>query len=161
MKNAKTLSAIILALAMTFAAVSCTAEKPQSPSDTSAKETAAAEVTSVKREGVWQDATYTTDTLLGTGAVTVYVEVIAEDSSVTFILKTDKPTLGEALAEHDLISGEQGDYGLYIKKVNNITADYDEDGYYWSISQNGEMLMTGADSTNVTDGAHYELTRTK
>ena len=60
-----------------------------------------------------------------------------------------------------LVEGETGDYGLYIKVVDGLRADYDLDGAYWAISKDGEYLMTGADSTPIADGEHYELTYTK
>ena len=72
-----------------------------------------------------------------------------------------KETVGEALEEHGLVSGEEGPYGLYIKKVNGITADYDIDQSYWSFNKNGEYMMTGADKTEIENGAHYELVYTK
>lgn len=115
----------------------------------------------VEKTGVWEDATYTSDKTFGNGDKTVMVEVVAEEQSITFTLKTDKETLADALTEHALIEGEDGAYGLYIKKVNGITADYDIDQTYWSLSKNGEMLMTGASSTAIADGEHYELTRAK
>lgn len=115
----------------------------------------------VEKTGVWEDATYTSDKTFGNGDKTVMVEVVAEEQSITFTLKTDKETLADALTEHALIEGEDGAYGLYIKKVNGITADYDIDQTYWSLSKNGEMLMTGVSSTAIADGEHYELTRAK
>ena len=106
---------------------------------------------------LWKDAIYQSDTTLGNGSKTVKVEVKAGETSVTFTIKTDKATLGEALTEHSLIEGDPGQYGLYIKKVNGITADYDVDKSYWGFYKNGEYMMTGVDSTNISDGEHYEL----
>ena len=112
-------------------------------------------------EGVWSDAIYLEDASFGEGEKTIEVEVTAEDKSVTFTVSTDAETLADALIEHSLIEGEEGAYGIYIKKVNGILADYDIDGYYWSLSKGGEYLMTGADTTEISDGESYELTRTK
>ena len=114
-----------------------------------------------EKTGVWEDATYTSDKTFGNGEKTVMVEVVAEEQSITFTVKTDKETLADALIEHALIEGEDGPYGLYIKKVNGITADYDIDQTYWSLSKNGEMSMVGASDTVIADGEHYELTRAK
>ena len=111
--------------------------------------------------GLWESAVYTSDTELGTGTKVVQVEVKAEDRAVTFTINTDKETLGEALLEHELVSGEMGDFGLYIKVVNGITADYDIDQSYWSFLQNGEYMMTGVDGTDIFGGEHYELVYTK
>ena len=97
----------------------------------------------------------------GKGATTVQVEVKVEEQSVTFTLHTDKTILADALLEHDLVAGDEGAYGLYVKVVNGITADYDIDQSYWSLTKNGEMLMTGVSGVTVADGEHYELTREK
>lgn len=110
---------------------------------------------------LWDNATYTEDVTLGNGSKTVQVEIKVGEKSVTFTIKTDATTLGDALLEHDLIAGEQGDYGLYVKKVNGITADYDVDQSYWAFYKNGEYLMTGVDTTNIADGEHYEIVHSK
>ena len=115
----------------------------------------------VDAEGLWENATYRRDMEFGKGATTVYVEVKAGDNSVTFTINTDKETLGDALIEHDLISGEEGQFGLYIKKVNGITADYDVDASYWGFYKDGEYMLTGVDTTVIADGEHYELVYTK
>ena len=115
----------------------------------------------VEKTDVWENATYRKDTELGSGAKTVVVEVKAEDQQVTFTIKTDKDTVGAALLEHGLIAGEEGAYGLYIKQVNGITADYDVDQTYWSFYINGEYAMTGVDTTEITEGATYRLEYTK
>ncbi len=109
----------------------------------------------------WEDALYTEDTELGEGEITVFVEVATEEKSITFTLHTDKDTLGAALLEHELIEGDEGPYGLYVKYVNGIKADYDEDGTYWNFTKDGEIMMVGVDSADIADGEHYELTKTK
>ena len=115
----------------------------------------------VEKTGVWENATYRKDMEFGSGAKTVVVEVKAEDEMVTFTIKTDKKTVGEALQEHGLISGEEGPYGLYVKVVNGITADYDVDKSYWSFNINGEYAMTGVDTTEIAEGVTYQLEYTK
>ena len=74
-----------------------------------------------------------------------------------FEIHTDKKTVGEALLEVKLIEGEDGPYGLYVKKVNGITADYDVDQTYWAFYINGEVAMTGVDVTDVEGGATYSF----
>lgn len=106
---------------------------------------------------LWTDATYKKDKTFGSGAKTIEVEVIAGESSVTFTLHTDKETVGAALIEHNLIEGDEGAYGLYVKKVNGILADYDVDQSWWGFYKNGEMMMTGVDMTAFEDGDHFEL----
>ncbi|MBR2952463.1 MAG: DUF4430 domain-containing protein [Clostridia bacterium] len=110
---------------------------------------------------LWKDATYTEDTVLGEGAKTVTVEVMVEEKTVTFTIKTDKETVGDALIEHKLLDGEQDDYGLYVKKVNGITADYDVDQSYWAFYIDGEYAMTGVDGTPLEEALTYRLAYTK
>lgn len=110
---------------------------------------------------LWTGAKYTEDTELGTGAMKILVEVKAEEKSVTFTLHTDQSVLRDALLEQELIEGEQGEYGLYVKVVNGITADYDVDQSYWALMENGEMAMSGVDGVSLKEGGHYELVRTK
>jgi hypothetical protein len=116
---------------------------------------------SVDKTGLWENATYLQDTEFGEGAKTVTVEVKVEEQTVTFTINTDKKTVGEALVENKLVEGDQGAYGLYIKKVNGITADYDIDQSYWAFYINGEMAMTGVDSTDIDENAIYRLEYTK
>lgn len=115
----------------------------------------------VDKTGAWEDATYLTDKEFGEGAKTVTVLVSAEEQTLTFTLHTDKETLGEALKEHDLIEGEEGAFGIYVKRVNGILADYDVDQTYWSLTKNGEMMLVGVDAAEIADGEQYELTKAK
>ena len=115
----------------------------------------------VDKVGAWESAIHRKDMELGEGSKTVMVEVKAEDSSITFTIHTDAKMLGDALSEHDLLEGEEGEFGLYVKKVNGILADYDIDKTYWGLYKNGEYLMTGVDTTEIADGEHNELVKTK
>ena len=90
------------------------------------------------------------------GEKTFTFEVVSlEGETATFTITTEHQKVGEALLEEELIVGEQGPYGLYVKTVNGITADYDVDGTYWAFYINGEYAMTGVDQTPVEDGATY------
>lgn len=109
---------------------------------------------------VWESATYRTDMEFGNGAKVVTVEVAAEEKVITFTVRTDKETVGEALMEHGLLAGDVRQFGLYVKVVNGITADYDIDQSYWAFYIDGEYAMTGVDTTAITEGAVYRLART-
>ena len=115
----------------------------------------------VEKTGVWEDAVYLMDMEFGKGEKTLSVEVKAEDKSVLFTIHTDKKTVGEALLEHKLIDGDEGPYGLYVKVVNGITADFDEDQTYWAFYIDGELAMTGVDMTDIDESAAYRLERAK
>ena len=140
MKTLTRLTLILIALLTLFSLVACA---------------------DVDKTGAWETATYDRDTELGEGAKTVIVKVIAEEQELTFTIHTDKETLADALLEHKLVDGEDGPYGLYIKKVNGIVADYDTDQTYWSLSKSGTDMMVGADGAEIADGEQYELTRKK
>ena len=123
-------------------------------------------MTGCKKENVeamslWDNAIYTEDKTFGNGAKIFELEVKAEEKSVTFTIKTDADNLEEALFEHKLIDGEKGPYGMYIKKVNGITADYDVDQSYWALSQDGTPSATGASGAEIKGGEHFEFTHTK
>ena len=109
----------------------------------------------------WSEAIYTTDTTLGMGATTFTFEVVCDEHKVTFTINTDKEILGDALAYLDLIEGEEGAYGLYVKRVNGVLSDFHVDATYWALSVNGEYAMVGVDSTPVEAGTTYRFTRTK
>ncbi len=113
----------------------------------------------VDKTGAWNTAVYDRNTELGEGAKTITVKVVADGQELTFTIHTDKENLEDALVEHSLISGTEGAFGLYIKAVNGIIADYDTDKTYWAITKNGEDTL-GAKSTLIADGEQYELTRT-
>lgn len=94
--------------------------------------------------------------ILGEGAKQFTFTVVDIDGNeVRFEIHTDAETVGEALLALELIAGDQGDYGLYVKTVNGIPADYDKDGTYWAFYINGEYAMSGVDTTAVEDGAAY------
>lgn len=96
------------------------------------------------------------DNVLGEGDTKFTFTVVDKDGNeTTFEIHTDKKTVGDALLELDLIEGENGDYGLYVKKVNGITADYDVDQTYWAFYIDGEYAMTGVDATDIEEGKTY------
>ena len=93
---------------------------------------------------------------LGEGKTQFNFTVVDKDGKETaFDIHTDKTTVGDALLELGLIAGEEGAYGLYVKQVNGITADYDVDQTYWAFYINGEYAMSGVDKTSIEAGASY------
>ena len=94
--------------------------------------------------------------------ITITIEVIGPDgSSKEHSVRTDSSkNLRQALEGAGLISGEESQYGLYVKVVDGITADYDVDGSWWSLTKDG-VLTNGVDSTPIADGDHFEFTYSK
>lgn len=97
-------------------------------------------------------------TVMGEGATVFNFVVVDKDGNeTTFEIHTDKTTVGDALLDVELIAGDTSEYGLYVKTVNGITADYDVDGTYWAFYINGEMAMSGVDTTDVVEGDTYSF----
>ena len=95
-------------------------------------------------------------TVKGEGATVFYFNVVDKDGNETkFEIHTDKTIVGDALLELGLIAGEEGPYGLYVKTVNGITADYETDGTYWAFYEGDSYGMTGVDLTEIQSGATY------
>lgn len=106
----------------------------------------------------------TTDTILnetdirelGDGATQVSFTVVDQNGKEAhFIIHTDKTILSDALLEHDLIAGEDGEYGLYVKTVNGTTLDYNKDGKYWAFYVNDAYATKGVEKTEIDDTAKY------
>ncbi|MBQ3507621.1 MAG: DUF4430 domain-containing protein [Clostridia bacterium] len=141
--------ALIAAIALTT--VGCDKTTPEAPETNGSSATATTEA-GTKTETPDPNA----PTVKGEGATTFYFNVVDKDGNETkFEIHTDKTTVGEALLELGLIEGDMGDYGLYVKKVNGITADYDVDGTYWAFYVGNEYGMTGVDMTDIEPGATY------
>ncbi len=93
--------------------------------------------------------------------ITITIAVINKAGETTEQeVTTTGTTLADALVESGIVEENYDDYGLYFDTVNGEKADYSVDGSYWAISKDGEYLMTGASSTPIADGEHYELTYT-
>lgn len=134
--------AIILALVMALSLMACGSSPAQQPSGD-----ANAEIPVV-----------TDGATLGEGAHSFTLEITdADGKTITATINTDEETVGAALLKLNIIQGENSDYGLYVKTVNGITADYDKDQTYWSFYIDGEYAQTGVDMTAVNDGSTYKL----
>lgn len=95
---------------------------------------------------------------LGEGNTSFIFAVVDTEGVETYAtVKTDKTTVGDALMELGLISGDQSQYGLHVKTVNGITLDYDTNGWYWAFYIDDLYSMTGVDSTEIIAGAVYTL----
>lgn len=94
--------------------------------------------------------------MLGEGSTQFSFEVVDGEGNLSiFIINTDKKTVGEALLDVALVEGDDSEYGLYVKKVNGITADYDVDKTYWAFYIDGEYASTGVSQTDVVANTTY------
>lgn len=159
-KLSMSLIALLMCVLMVLSLSACSQSDTETPADTQSQ-VATDAATVDEYASVWADAVYTEDTVVGEGSTTFYFEVAVGTHSVTFTVNTDEPTVGKALLDNELIAGDDGPYGLYVKTVNGILADYDVDGTYWGFYQNGEYAMSGVDQTEIVNGAHYEMVYSK
>lgn len=109
---------------------------------------------------VWDSAKYKEDTELGEGTLAVKIEVTADNRTVTLTVKTDETNLEKILTANELVEGDESGFGLFIKSVNGIRADYDLDHAYWAIQKDGAPTPTGANAITVADGETYALVYT-
>ena len=59
--------------------------------------------------------------------------------------------------EKGLIAGDDGDFGLYVKTVDGVFAEYEATGTYWAFYVDGEYAMTGVDTTSAEEGKIYSF----
>lgn len=89
---------------------------------------------------------------------TITVTVIDDKGDSTkFLIKTTSPNLRGALEQEKLIEGDESEFGLYVKVVNGLRADYDKDGAWWGFYKDGKQLPSGVDDTVISDGDEYEI----
>lgn len=151
------LMAFVCSCSLVFTA--CNSTDKETPGSASGSSAAGAAESGTS--ALWDSALYKEDVKIGEGAHSVSVEVKVGDRSITVTVRSDKDNLAEMLTETKLVEGDIGEYGLYIKKVNGISADYSTDGAYWGLNKDGEPTPVGASEITVTDGEHYELVYTK
>ena len=135
-KNLQKMTGILMAFVMIFSLTACAPvgdKQPEQP-----------------------DGAIENGATIGTGAKTFTVEVTDADGKVTsFTVKSDEKTVGAALLALNVIAGDESQYGLYVKTVNGITADYDKDQTWWGFYIDGVSANAGVDSTDITDGSTY------
>lgn len=154
---------LCMMLAMAFTVAGCGSKAEGTADAQKNTETAIVNTeTIVETEAVAEtesvDAAMAQEIILGEGSVKfTFIVVDADGNETNFVVSTDKETVGDALLELNLIEGDDSEYGLYVKTVNGITADYDTDGTYWAFYVNGEYASTGVDSTPVNEGDTYEF----
>lgn len=99
---------------------------------------------------------------VGEGDSEFTLEVTDNGGELTrFIVRTNEKTIGAALLEVGLIEGEESQYGLFVKTVNGVTADYAADKAYWAFYVDGEYATSGADSVDIEQGKTYAFVYTE
>ena len=148
--------ATMLVAAMSVCAVGC--GNTEAPAADSAD---AEEESGVSADQIGAEVSYTTEAItdgaeFGEGDKSFTLEVTGEDANViSCVVYTNASTVGEALSDLNLIDGDDSEYGLYVKSVNNMTYSYETDGKYWAFYVDGEYAVNGVDDTEITDGSTY------
>lgn len=151
----------LLCLLIALSLTACSESNTEVPATETQSVTDAVSATVDEYADVWADAVYTEDATVGEGGTTFYFEVKVGTNSVTFTVNTDETMVGKALVDNNIIAGDEGPYGLYVKTVNGILADYDVNATYWGFYENGEYAMNGVDQTEIENGKHYEMVYSK
>ena len=95
-------------------------------------------------------------TVIGEGETVFYfIAVDLEGKMTKYEVHTNETTVGAALLGVELIAGDPGPYGLYVKTVNGVTLDWDTHGKYWSLLIEGEYSMNGVDTVEIVPGTTY------
>ena len=87
-------------------------------------------------------------------------KTIADGTQNSHTISTSEEYLRGALEQAALIAGEEGEYGLFVKTVDGVTAN-DANQEWWCFTKGGETLETGVDSTPIADGDTFEITLTQ
>lgn len=94
----------------------------------------------------------------GSGEKSFTVTVVHADGSEKVLHYTsNEEYLGTVLQAEGLVEGYQGDFGLYMEKVDGEEAIYADTGAYWSFYIGEEYALTGIDKTPIEDAASYKL----
>ena len=163
--HAKKLVCLLLVLLLAAAALTGCAQKPASPTDapktdapkTEAQTQAAPATTAAPADTEAAPADTGKPEELGEGAVVFYLDVTDRDNvTSSYAVHTDADTVGAALTNLDLISGENGLYDTVCGK----TLDWNTDHMYWAFYIDGAFASTGLDETPIAPEGHYALTAT-
>jgi len=155
--NKKTTTTLILLMALLLIVSACgsasgtTGQQPQvqeQPQAQPQEQTIEAAATSENNPGNAQN--------IGEGATVFKFEVTDSNEKISvWNVHTDEETVGAALLEAGLISGDESEMGLMVIYVNGERADFAEDGAWWALYIDGEMAMAGVDSIDIEEGVTY------
>ena len=87
----------------------------------------------------------------------ITVKIIWEENEKEVKLTTTEKFLGAVLQKENIIKGEKGQYGLFVKSVNGITANTEKE-QWWCFTKGDEPIMTGVDMIEINDGDLYKIT---
>lgn len=114
------------------------------------------EQSGIQKTGIWQNATYVSDTTIGQGAKEIKIVISGENQSITLTVKTDKANLGEALYELNLINDDS-----FFDTLNGIKADWNVNESWWKFcNSEGTALNYGVSDAQINGGETYKFVYT-
>lgn len=150
----KRLTCLLLVLLLAAAALTGCAQKPETSSEaprTEAQTQAAPQTT----EAAPADSQAPKE--LGEGTTVFRLDVTDKEGvTASYAIHTDAETVGAALSNLKVISGENGLYDT----VFDETLDWNADHMYWAFYIDGVYAPTGLDETPINENAVYALTAT-
>ena len=111
----------------------------------------------VEKTGIWENATYLSDTELGQGTKQIQVVISGEDQSITLTINTERDNLGDALYELNLI-----DNASYFVTINGMTAVYTSSNQAWwkVCDADGNALPYGVSEAQISGGEFFKIVYT-
>ena len=94
---------------------------------------------------------------IGSGKNRFYLEIVFDEKEKNYLILTDESTVGSALEKLEIISGEQGDYGMYITAVEGEEHRYEKGGKYWAFYEDGQYASKSVDLTTIKNDKVYSL----
>ena len=150
----KRLACLLLVLLLAAAALTGCAQKTEASSEASKTE-AQTQAAPQSTEAVPAESKAPEE--LGEGSKVFRLDVTdREGVTSSYAIHTDAETVGAALSNLGLISGENGMYDTVFDK----TLDWNADHMYWAFYVDGEYAATGLDETPIAEDALYALTAT-
>jgi len=95
-----------------------------------------------------------------TGSKNVTVTVVDDKGEETiYEHKTDAEYLRQVFEEIEglTVEGPEEEYGMYVKEVNGVYADYEETGTYWGFYVNDEYCNYSIEQQPVNDGDAFTI----
>lgn len=143
-------AAILLACVLMLSFAAC--GKDVAETALSGAETTASDAVSTEETTARTTETTAPWTSVGEGDCSFpFIVTFADGTKQNYVVTTSKASVGEALVDANLIAGDTSEYGLYVKTVCGVTADYDTDGTYWALYVDGELSSVGVDSVMCAD----------
>ncbi len=97
------------------------------------------------------------------GQKSITIEVVTKDeTSSVYEASTDGEYLIDAMNAADGLTfeGEDGPYGMEIKSINGVRADYTLDGAYWSFYEGDAYCNYGVSQQPIEDGDSFKIVYT-